>query len=276
MICIFRGKKMNKMSERKQNKGFTLVELIVVLVILAVLAAILIPALLGWIDRAREKQDLIEAKSALTAIQVALSERYAVNGGTVPEGEPILYLANYGNSQIDFWNTSAKRPNVIKNGNDDINATRQTDNKDKTKTDNFATPILKNIESAKNVDNKQGDPYCIIFGAGSNAVNTSTLSPSTTVHDKYTVYFIFYMKEKDSTPMFYFDGKWSTTFPKTSTGLDAWDENNIVREGSLQGKRLQFFAISNEAWRTENGGYYFPGGDKNANKKTWNWMKSFK
>ena len=37
-----------------KNKGFTLVELIVVLVILALLAALLVPALLGYIDKAKE------------------------------------------------------------------------------------------------------------------------------------------------------------------------------------------------------------------------------
>ena len=37
----------------KDKKGFTLVELIVVLVILAILAALLVPALTGYIDKAR-------------------------------------------------------------------------------------------------------------------------------------------------------------------------------------------------------------------------------
>ena len=37
----------------KEKKGFTLVELIVVLVILAILAALLIPALTGYIDKAK-------------------------------------------------------------------------------------------------------------------------------------------------------------------------------------------------------------------------------
>ena len=40
----------------KDKKGFTLVELIVVLVILAILAALLVPALTGYIDKARNKQ----------------------------------------------------------------------------------------------------------------------------------------------------------------------------------------------------------------------------
>ena len=39
------------MKERlKNNKGFTLVEIIVVLVILAILAAIAVPAVLGYVD----------------------------------------------------------------------------------------------------------------------------------------------------------------------------------------------------------------------------------
>lgn len=64
--------------KRKTNKdkGFTLVELIVVLVILAILAAILVPALLGYIDRAKEKQYVLNAKSALTATQAELSSLY--------------------------------------------------------------------------------------------------------------------------------------------------------------------------------------------------------
>lgn len=65
---------------KKNNKGFTLVELIVVLVILAILAAILVPALLGYIDRAREKQYVLNAKSALTAAQAELSSIYGENG----------------------------------------------------------------------------------------------------------------------------------------------------------------------------------------------------
>ena len=63
---------------KKNNKGFTLVELIVVLVILAILAAILVPALLGYIDRAREKQYVLNAKSWLTAAQAEMSSIYGM------------------------------------------------------------------------------------------------------------------------------------------------------------------------------------------------------
>ncbi len=74
---------MKKSWEKKvDNKGFTLVELIVVLVILAILAAILVPALLGYIDRAKGSQILLNGKSVLTASQAEMSNKY----GTVSAG----------------------------------------------------------------------------------------------------------------------------------------------------------------------------------------------
>lgn len=62
---------------KKNDKGFTLVELIVVIVILAILAALLVPALLGWIDKAREEQYGLEARNIYLAAQAQASEAYA-------------------------------------------------------------------------------------------------------------------------------------------------------------------------------------------------------
>lgn len=67
---------------KKNNKGFTLVEMIVVMVILTVLAAILIPGLLGWIDEARGKQYVLSARSVYMAVQAIESEKYAAWDGT--------------------------------------------------------------------------------------------------------------------------------------------------------------------------------------------------
>lgn len=61
---------------KHKNKGFTLVELIVVLVILAILAALLVPALTGYIDKAKEKKIVAETRMVVMAVQTVASETY--------------------------------------------------------------------------------------------------------------------------------------------------------------------------------------------------------
>ncbi|MEG1632302.1 MAG: prepilin-type N-terminal cleavage/methylation domain-containing protein, partial [Hydrogenoanaerobacterium sp.] len=76
---------MNKIIKKKRSKsGFTLVEVIVVLVILAILAAISIPALTGYIDKAKDKQLISEARSWYAAAQATASKSY--DGKTLHTG----------------------------------------------------------------------------------------------------------------------------------------------------------------------------------------------
>lgn len=68
----------NKMFKKlKDKKGFTLVELIVVLVILAILAALLVPALTGYIDKAKEQSIIAETRQVVVAAQTLGDEAYA-------------------------------------------------------------------------------------------------------------------------------------------------------------------------------------------------------
>ena len=85
--------------KKNENKGFTLVELIVVLVILAILAAILVPALLGYIDRAKEQQIVLNARSCYTAAQAELSSMYGT--GTAPTADNMKETAPHGERIIE-------------------------------------------------------------------------------------------------------------------------------------------------------------------------------
>ena len=89
--------KMIALQQKRRSKkgGFTLVELIVVLVILAILAALLIPALTGYIDKAKQKNVLAETRQCVMAAQTLADEDYGAGkaDGTTPTSANILDLA---------------------------------------------------------------------------------------------------------------------------------------------------------------------------------------
>ena len=79
---------MLKKLKKNKKKGFTLVELIVVLVILAIHAALLIPALTGYINKAKDKKITAETRQVVMAAQTLVDEQYAkVSDGKVTVGD---------------------------------------------------------------------------------------------------------------------------------------------------------------------------------------------
>lgn len=62
---------------KKNNKGFSLVELIIVIAIMAILAGAIAPALIRYIDKSRKSNDVSAAKSIKTAVETALASEKA-------------------------------------------------------------------------------------------------------------------------------------------------------------------------------------------------------
>ena len=61
----------------KNNKGFSLVELIIVIAIMAILAAAIAPALIRYIDKSRKADDLTAGGTINSAVSAALANEDA-------------------------------------------------------------------------------------------------------------------------------------------------------------------------------------------------------
>lgn len=73
---------MNKIRNRKNNKGFSLVELIIVIAIMAILAGILIPQFVKYISSSKVSGDIQQAENIYNAV----AAQYADSQGTAPTG----------------------------------------------------------------------------------------------------------------------------------------------------------------------------------------------
>jgi type IV pilus assembly protein PilA len=76
----------NMKKSKKNNKGFSLVELIVVILIMAILAVALAPQVMKWVNNSRRASDVTTYESLVSSIQLALADEptfRAVNSATV-------------------------------------------------------------------------------------------------------------------------------------------------------------------------------------------------
>lgn len=65
---------MKKLLNKKNNKGFSLVELIVVVLIMGIIAVALAPQVMKWVETARDNSDENTAKDIKSAVQIAIAE----------------------------------------------------------------------------------------------------------------------------------------------------------------------------------------------------------
>mgnify|MGYP004663624007 CR=1 FL=1 len=124
-----------KIRKMKNQKGFTLVELIVVLVILAILAALLVPALTGYIDKANKEKVIATTRMVVMAAQTEISEKYGLNAS--------------GELKGTFTGENKKDEPLTKDSNEDKT------NADGISMDAIAklaeVAVDKNVDSAKKV-----------------------------------------------------------------------------------------------------------------------------
>lgn len=89
---------------KKNNKGFSLVELIVVIAIMAVLVGVLAPTLIGNIEKSRESKDLQNLDSIRQAVVTAMSDEN-VYSSTVPTTGSVTVASGANGANLAFKGT---------------------------------------------------------------------------------------------------------------------------------------------------------------------------
>ena len=104
---------------KKNNKGFSLVELIIVIAIMAILAGALAPALIKYIAKSRRSTDVSNAQTIATAVTNALSVDAAEAGDyTLSTTKPVAVTgtgAAFTSEVVSQLGSAAYKPKYDKN-----------------------------------------------------------------------------------------------------------------------------------------------------------------
>ena len=197
-------------SDSHSKRAFTLVELIVVLVVLAIIAALLVPALTGYIKRAKREHYYDEAHYALVAAQAVMQELYAAGDGALTN------TTEDGNNVI--WSSGADKA--------------------------WGDRVLDLMDRGRGAANNE--PYIFIFGVASNKASAGQSDAAQ--HTVYYIAYVadedapavFYV---NGTWMYQYPRSDTSSAIRTrSFGGDNY-RNTIVLDGA--NIPLQFFIVSN-------------------------------
>lgn len=92
---------------KKNNKGFSLVELIVVIAIMAVLVGVLAPTLIGNIEKSRESKDLQNLDSIRQAVVTAMADEKVYSEAVAASSAAVATGAAGSNLTFSGYSTLA-------------------------------------------------------------------------------------------------------------------------------------------------------------------------
>ena len=217
-------------SRHKCRQAFTLVELIVVLVVLAVIAAITIPALVGYIKKAKRENQVENVYNAREAAQAVMTELYGLGDGNASSSE-----TTDGNNVLWYKGDDKK----------------------------WGDEVLRLMDRGRGVANNE--PYILIVGVGSHKPEAGM-----TLAEKYTVYYVALVEERNSPAIFYINGNFFYGYPRQDGGsvMDTRNiggkdfRNTIVYDGAEI--PVQFFIISNRSGLDPNNKNFWTGTDSRS------------
>ena len=100
-------KSFNK--KKKDNKGFTLVELVIVVAILAILVVILAPQYTKYVEKSRKSADVSNLENLVTAFKTAASD----GEDTIGAGTYVIEVTS-GGSKVGTADKAATGPYTVK------------------------------------------------------------------------------------------------------------------------------------------------------------------
>ena len=226
-----------KKTKHKSRQAFTLVELVVVLVILAVVAAMLVPALTGYIKKAKLAKVYGEAQDYRVAIQAVATEYYGKKGKELS-----------GTSDGTMGGNIHWEEGIGKQAKDNIKNTPE----DKE----WGSKVLSLLGNSRG----ETEPYILVFGVVKED-DEKSLNP-------YEVVYVGFLKDLKSPSVFYVDGQWTTDYPKNAGLVTKQGSTNyLVRDGKEI--PLQFFVVCNRTGTPNDIWVEKAGKDKTLEGHTW-------